>query len=631
MVPGPEDTARYVDLVCAEAALWGRRLGRARVSSLYVGGGTPSLLSPPALGRIFSAVHKAFAPDADLECTLEGNPDSLAAFGYLHELRRLGVNRLSVGVQSTYDHYLQVLGRAHDAATAKAVCRMARDAGLNNLSIDLIWGLPKQRLYTWMQQLREIMELAPCHLSCYGLSLDEGTPLARAAKRQDLGIAPDDDLAKMYVYGAEFLESEGLLHYEISNFARMGFTSRHNLGYWEGRDYLGLGPSAFSTLRRRRWGNPADLEEWAAQVRAGTIGREAEQLDLETRVRELIMLRLRTSRGLRLRAYSQLTGSSFVKDFNSMVQALRQNGLIRISQGYLRLTKNGMLVSDSHLLANLFVGPGPSGPASRNPSRRQGHWAASPSLSFHRIRFGATVSPTLSQEVTMPRIVLFWASLACIVSGLFLVTAPCPAADRSVDRDRRPGGPGHRQRGLRGRAPGQPGPRRSGHGRRPAQGGVHGHPPGKRRPAGHGAGHPRLRGHARPGHRGAVLLRGPRHAGGRHQLPPPTVGADIHRQFDVIVRGRGRRPRPLDEMHARGQRPEHRHPGRLPRQPLCPFLPAREAEGPGPHGRPHGLGSSSPIPPPPGPRRPTAGGATASTPGTCWSTCSPPAWPWRKC
>ena len=353
VVPGPEDTARYVDMVCAEAALWRERLGPKQVSSIYVGGGTPSLLSPRALERIFSAVHKSFSLDRDLECTLEGNPDSLAAFGYLHELPRLGVNRLSVGVQSTYDHYLQVLGRTHDAATARAVCRMARDAGLANLSLDLIWGLPKQRLYTWMQQLREIMELGPDHLSCYGLSLDEGTPLALAAKRQDLGIAPDDDLAKMYVYGAEYLESMGLLQYEISNFARMGYTSRHNLGYWEGRDYLGLGPSAFSTIRGRRWGNPADLDQWAEQVRSGTVGRDAETLDLETRVRELIMLRLRTTRGLRLRAYSLLTGSSFIKDFGPMVQALRQNGLIRISHGYLRLTKNGMLVSDS-ILANLF-------------------------------------------------------------------------------------------------------------------------------------------------------------------------------------------------------------------------------------------------------------------------------------
>ncbi len=353
IVPGPEDMARYVDLACAETALWGKRLGRIRVSSLYVGGGTPSLLSPRSLERIFSAAHKAFSLDTDLECTLEGNPDSLAGFGYLHELPRLGVNRLSVGVQSTYDHYLQLLGRTHDAATARAVCRMARDAGLSNLSLDLIWGLPKQRLYTWMQQLREIMELSPNHLSCYGLSLDEGTPLERAAKRQDLGFPPEDDLAKMYVYGAEYLESEGLLQYEISNFARMGFTSRHNLGYWEGRDYLGLGPSAFSTLRGRRWGNPADLDQWAGQVRSGTLGRDAEVLDLEARVRELIMLRLRTTRGLRLRAYTLLTGSSFVQDFGPMVQALRQNSLIRIANGYLRLTKTGMLVSDS-ILANLF-------------------------------------------------------------------------------------------------------------------------------------------------------------------------------------------------------------------------------------------------------------------------------------
>ncbi len=331
-----------------------RKLLKIHAQPLYDG---PSRSFPQRL-ECLNALGALFGNGDDISYLhlIRRDIDLLAVHGEMsveHELPRLGVNRLSVGVQSTYDHYLQLLGRTHDAATARAVCRMARDAGLSNLSLDLIWGLPKQRLYTWMQQLREIMELSPNHLSCYGLSLDEGTPLERAAKRQDLGFPPEDDLAKMYVYGAEYLESEGLLQYEISNFARMGFTSRHNLGYWEGRDYLGLGPSAFSTLRGRRWGNPADLDQWAGQVRSGTLGRDAEVLDLEARVRELIMLRLRTTRGLRLRAYTLLTGSSFVQDFGPMVQALRQNSLIRIANGYLRLTKTGMLVSDS-ILANLF-------------------------------------------------------------------------------------------------------------------------------------------------------------------------------------------------------------------------------------------------------------------------------------
>ena len=353
VVPRPGDSARWAQGVRREAEHWGRALKRPEVTSVYFGGGTPSLVQLPLMQSVMAAIRNNFALSPDVECTLEANPDSMLDMNHLHGLLRMGVNRLSVGIQSLNDSYLHTLGRRHTADEARAAVRLARDIGFANISLDLIWGLPKQRLYTWMRDLREVVSMHPEHLSCYGLSIEPGTRLERMAREVDLETAPDDDLAKMYVYGAEYLESEGYLQYEISNFARMGFQSRHNQGYWEGTPYLGLGPAAVSTIGSRRWKNPDDMAAWEAGLDAGAPGAEHEDLDLATRTRELVMLRLRTSRGLKLSAYRALTGRSFTDEFKPMIHALRQNDLIRISGGYLRLSRTGMLVSDA-ILANLF-------------------------------------------------------------------------------------------------------------------------------------------------------------------------------------------------------------------------------------------------------------------------------------
>jgi oxygen-independent coproporphyrinogen-3 oxidase len=167
-------------------------------------------------------------------------------------------------------------------------------------------------------------------------------------------LPPERDQSLMYVEGAELLESAGYIHYEISNFARMGFQCRHNLSYWEGAEYLGLGPSATSTLNGRRWTNPSVALEWAAAVKSGALDADAETLSVQTRVLELIMLRLRTSRGLRVKAYRDLTGRDFLRDHKALVHALHERGLIRIRNGYLRFTRSGMLVSNS-ILSKFFA------------------------------------------------------------------------------------------------------------------------------------------------------------------------------------------------------------------------------------------------------------------------------------
>lgn len=325
---------------------WSKKLGRPRVETVYFGGGTPSLLPPWALARIMPEIGRHFELSPAVEWTFEANPDSALDGQYLKSLLKYGVNRLSLGVQSLSDADLRFLGRPHDAAGAVAAYWLARQAGFKNISLDFIWGLPGQREAAWLEELKLAAQMRPEHLSCYGLTVEPGTPLATDVAEGGVALPPESEQGRMFVHGAEFLEERGYLQYEISNFARMGFMSRHNTGYWEGKDYLGLGPGAVSTLGGLRFENPGDVREWAGRVKAGKSGQGAVALSPEERVREMVMLSLRTAKGLRLAAYRKVTGRDFIKDNEALVTALRQKELIRLSAGHLRLTKNGFLVSN---------------------------------------------------------------------------------------------------------------------------------------------------------------------------------------------------------------------------------------------------------------------------------------------
>ncbi|AGW14608.1 radical SAM family heme chaperone HemW [Megalodesulfovibrio gigas] len=352
-VPRAGDMQAYVDALLQEIAIQGDRLGRRTISTLYFGGGTPSLLPAKVVEVVFRRLRRAFRIAPDAEITLEANPESVTAH-HLHDLVSLGVNRVSIGLQAMDDESLGLLGRCHTARQGLAAAHNARMAGVQNLSLDLIWGRPGQRLKTWLDELRQVVSLRPEHLSCYSLTVEPGTPLETLCLARTLALPDEEEQGKMFVYGSEYLEGEGYLHYEISNFARLGFQSRHNTGYWEGRDYLGLGPSAVSTLEGRRWANPETLAAWVEAVRTDTLGQDAEPLTLEQRLTELVMLRLRTSRGLNLRGYRRLAGVSFTQQHAAKIQALSRRELIRIHGGYLRLSREGWLVADA-ILTNLIT------------------------------------------------------------------------------------------------------------------------------------------------------------------------------------------------------------------------------------------------------------------------------------
>jgi oxygen-independent coproporphyrinogen-3 oxidase len=338
--------AEFVELVLQEMKAWRQELGPVRVETVYFGGGTPSLLRPDQIEAVLDAAAGHFLVEAQAEVSLEANPESVLRAGFLAALRSLGVNRLSLGVQSLRDDLLTMLGRPHDSAQARRAVLAAADAGFPGLSLDMIWGLPGQTLGMWLEDLAAIVELAPGHVSCYGLSLEEGAPLA-AAVRAGRAVLPDEEeCARMYLDGSGFLESRGYGHYEISNYALPGRESRHNRGYWEGLEFLGLGPAAVSTMGGLRWTNPPGLHDYARTV-AGGCGREdAERLSPLTRRDEMVMLALRTGDGLDLEKFMAATGNEFPRR-DPAVERLRSSGLVRLDAGRLQLTREGMLVSNS--------------------------------------------------------------------------------------------------------------------------------------------------------------------------------------------------------------------------------------------------------------------------------------------
>ncbi|MGM0645800.1 MAG: radical SAM family heme chaperone HemW [Thermodesulfobacteriota bacterium] len=347
--PGSQEAIHdWLRLVCAEARIWGRRRNAPRLETVYIGGGTPSLLSAEQVEQLASCLATAFSWPEGIEWTLEANPESFQHTHYAAALQRLGVNRLSFGVQSLIDRELALLGRAHDKKKAARAVRTAREGGMTNISLDLLWGLPGQTVPQWQHTLQGALDLGPDHLSCYALTPEPGTAVYADLQTATLPPLPDEDrLSAMYEHNVARLHRAGFQHYEIANFAPSGQESRHNSGYWQGRPYLGLGPAAVSTLNGRRWTNPPDLQDYASAVQTATIGQPAHQLTFQERFLETLMLRLRTSAGLDRPAFTQEFGIDPLRACPAFCAQLQAQGLAEIAGDTLRLTSTGMLLANS--------------------------------------------------------------------------------------------------------------------------------------------------------------------------------------------------------------------------------------------------------------------------------------------
>ena len=314
------------------------------IDSVYFGGGTPSYYGARRLMELFNALKQAGKVLKSAEVTVECNPDSVRGRD-LRLMRKEGVNRISLGAQSANDELLKIIGRRHDFAQVKKAVKDIRAAGFENLSIDLIYGLPNQTKADWADTLARVIDLEPEHISCYGLKLEEGTPLFEEYFRSPL-IPTDDEQADMYLYAAETLAHYNYGQYEISNFAKRGKESRHNLKYWSLEDYLGLGPGAHSCIGDVRYSFVRDLEKYIEGVnRNGNILDEYEKLDELDRAAEYIMLGMRRSRGISGKEYYQIYRSDFTP-IEKLLRSYEKDGWTRQVSGRWCFTPAGFLISN---------------------------------------------------------------------------------------------------------------------------------------------------------------------------------------------------------------------------------------------------------------------------------------------
>jgi len=334
----------YVEALIRHLKEVAPRMKNQTVDTVYFGGGTPSYLGQERLCRLLKAIKKEYWVAQDAEITLEANPDSIGEVKALRRLRRAGFNRLSLGVQSTDDAMLRRIGRVHDYEQVKAALNAARKAKWSNISIDLIYGLPGQSTEHWQQTLQEAVGLQVQHIGCYGLKVEEGTPLWR--EKDTLKVADDEQQAEMYLWTAAYLKEQGYEQYEISNFAKAGYESRHNLKYWQMQPYAGFGPGAHSDFGEVRFAYEKDLDGYiAGELRLS----EREEIPPRERCLEYIMLSLRTAAGMDRRYFEHTYRLPFTA-LEEKLTAYESHGLARRTGSGWRLTPEGFLVSNRIIL-----------------------------------------------------------------------------------------------------------------------------------------------------------------------------------------------------------------------------------------------------------------------------------------
>ncbi|MBR1547761.1 MAG: radical SAM family heme chaperone HemW [Prevotella sp.] len=341
---------RYVDALCREWEIRQAELASdAAIETLYLGGGTPSQLTTPQLEQLMKTV-----PRASQETTIECNPDDVTS-SFASFLPRLGIDRVSMGAQTFDDERLSFLHRRHTAIQVSQAVEHLRQAGIGNISIDLMYGFPGETLSDWQRDIDQALALNVEHISAYCLMVEEGTPLYERLQRKEQSETtrmPDEEQERrMYETLIDRLTEAGYEHYEISNFARPGYRSRHNGSYWNDVPYIGLGAAAHSYDRQRRQWNVSDIRRYMEAIEQGVIPCESELLDDDTRYNDRITTAMRTSDGLDLATLSQRHRSYCLKE----AQPYIDDGLLRMEGSHLIITRRGLFVSDMVMSSLMLV------------------------------------------------------------------------------------------------------------------------------------------------------------------------------------------------------------------------------------------------------------------------------------
>lgn len=338
------DIPRYVDTVIREITRRGAETGHPKADTIFLGGGTPSLLDEFQATRILDALSEAFSIEEGAEVTCECNPGTLTT-PFAQALRKADVNRLSMGAQARQTRLLRLIGRIHAWEKVTASVEIARNAGFDNINLDLMFGLPSQTVADARETLEAAIALAPTHLSCYGLMVEEGTPICRDISAGKL-VLPDDDMERaMYELARQTLAEHGFQQYEISNFAREGYACRHNIGCWTRVPYLGFGCAAHSFFEECRIMNPPKLDAYLAGEEPKT-----EQISKERARFESMMLGLRMTRGVKNEDFVRMHGMSIREAFGEKLDQPIDGGLLEWHEDALRLTRLGMDLENSVLV-----------------------------------------------------------------------------------------------------------------------------------------------------------------------------------------------------------------------------------------------------------------------------------------
>ena len=345
---------RYVDALCKEIVMRKEYAGCATIETIYLGGGTPSTLSMEQLQKICNTIFETYTVSEMAEITIECNPDDLTT-DFLSQLKMLPFNRISMGVQSFNDTQLKRLGRRHNAEKARLAVKNAREAGYNNISIDLIFALPGSTSADWEHDLDSAIALRPDHISAYNLTYEEGTPMHRALERGEFAeLSEEENIEQFHMLIAKLKEA-GYLHYEISNFALPGRESRHNSSYWNDTSYIGCGAAAHSYNGTSREWNIADIQEYIKGIENGERCFEIEHLTEEECYNDTILTRLRTAKGIPLEWMKE----KFSERLNShMIQVAQKEialGNLKEEEGHLSLTEKGIFISDAVIREFIYI------------------------------------------------------------------------------------------------------------------------------------------------------------------------------------------------------------------------------------------------------------------------------------
>ena len=341
----------YVDALCREMQMRPSKaaLGNDEpIETIYLGGGTPSQLKGSQLNQIFSAIRKNYTLTENIEnieITMECNPDDVTG-DFCETLKQLPVNRISMGAQTFSNERLRFLHRRHNAREVDEAITRLRNIGIRNISIDLMFGFPEESLFQWMNDIRHAIQLDVEHISAYSLMYEEGTPLYHLLEQEKIREIDEETSRRMYETLIDLLTGAGYEHYEISNFARPGFRSRHNSSYWHEVPYIGIGAAAHSYNRKQRSWNIENIQTYIRSICEGILPSESEQLDITTRYNDLITTALRTSDGIDLMKMEQEFGKELADRLLQEAQPHISRRLMKIKDGRLSLTREGLYISD---------------------------------------------------------------------------------------------------------------------------------------------------------------------------------------------------------------------------------------------------------------------------------------------